>query len=482
MKEQEINPIEKLSYQRTEERWNISANNIPEVLENLAWYEKIDHPNSWVTTIYFGGVKKNDQGDEIIVPLHDARVCVKARTFSKTKSDNPIEYLSPSDEYRLDIKMSPLGDLQSPLRKKYSVTASLKSINDALFHGNTDAFQHTEIPIQTILSNILLKSGCTHFVPIAKVEYKRHHYVNSGIFDGTEGQRITIDTDFSLWDIDWTGYQYAAVKVKDFAQGILEIKNKGGIKAYPEDLKTLVSKFEKAPSKHDIVFNTIDHNVGLTVEVENKDFKGGWYINEIERKLDVQQDPRIWLTNVTTTYPLLFINPEEQLTRQQFFLLKDPKQSACIVEYPLIIKDRMIKTKIQKDMSPLDSRLELAQTDNPDARKRVSRFLGKDISTYPLSESFHRNRVLRTLINCQSGRVYEVVADNCVSNDDRADLNQVEIEYIGKLTGCSQTSLQSIDEELTDMEEWVKKSLEKNNLTILPTRTTKNSWITEEIH
>lgn len=477
-------PIVELNKNRYEERWNILPENIHHIEKSLSKYERIHYDNPWVTTIYFGGVKVDEHGNEIIVPLQDVKVSLKARQFNSNFFDEPIKILDPNQQYRFEIKTRPTWDDTSPQRWKFTTNASLDEINNALFSGQYSKFGKSDnLPVH-LLTNALDKMGCTRFVPIGMVQYHRQHFINDGKIDNSNGQRITFDTHVSLWDIDWTGYNYVAARIRSLETGVLEIKNKDGTKEYPDFLKKIIFGLDLSESKHDLLFANVGSNLGVISEVEHKVRNQGWEINEIELKLDVDRDPQLWLLELDLGSDYLLTRLDQQLTRQRFFMLGDDSQSACIMEYFSIDRPNQIKAKKSIDsVNNYHSRIELAIPDILENRKIISEFLGKDLLSLALSPSFERRRSLRTLISTKTGRVFEIVADNCVANDERPNLFQIEVEYSGMLTGFvpSNSVVTSIEEDLNNIKLKLQVSLMISNFNIKSSHMTKSKWICASI-
>ncbi len=475
------NLLEHLDHSRSEERWNILPDEISRIEHFLSDYEASTYEKPWVTTIYFGGVKEDKDGKETIIPLRDVRVSLKARQFNRAPCVDPIRILDPLGEYIFEAKLRPIWDDISLKRRKYKARTTLAAINQSLFSGKYGTLDREgNFPLD-LLPDILKRSGCKRFAPIGMVQYLRRHYSNDGTLDMSEGQRLTFDTNFSIWDIDWTGYCYAATKVKLYDHGILEIKNQGGRPKYPESIQKIILELPIAQSKHDLLFDTVGGHLGMVAEVDYQLQKEGWTINEREIKIDVSNDPRAWMEQLQLSHKYLLTSPDkQQLTRQQFFLLEDKTKSACLMEYLSVDLSSNIKAKkLTGDSKSYQSRTELVRHDNAENRKLISNFLGFDIDKFPLSSKFERRRVLRSLVNQSSGRVFEIIADCCVAEDGRPDLNQVEIEYIGTLTGFSQASdvILSLDDDLANIRLELENSLLIHGYMLKQSETTKSKWI-----
>ena len=471
--------LEFLQQSRSEERWNVESGGLLEVEEALSQYEHIQYEKPWVTTIYFAGVKDGVDGNEIMVPLRDVKVSLKARQFNSHEHKDSIKILKPEDEYRFEAKLRPLHEESSSRRRKYITTAPLKLINKALFSGvYDDSTVGSNFP-SDLLPAVLNRMGCKRFVPIGLVQYLRSHYINDGKADMSGGQRITLDTNFTIWDIDWTGYCYAASLVTTSNQGVLEVKNQGGTQRYPDILSSMVAKLPLAQSKHDLLFASVKGNLGMQVEVEQNHQDEGWMINERELKVDVNSDPRDWLRNFNPQEKFALTDADEQSTRQQFFMLGDETKSACVMEYLTIKRTNQIKAKKRMDGSDsYQSRVEFAKPDTEANRQKVSDFLGVDISNAPMSPKFERRRVLRTLINMETGRAFEITADSCVSEDGRPSLNQVEVEYVGTHTAMMDSgSNGELDLEIRAIRELIISDLHDKSCGTSPSQTTKGEWI-----
>jgi hypothetical protein len=203
-------------------------------------------------------------------------------------------------------------------------------------------------------------------------------------------------------------------------------------------------------------------------------------INEKELKVDVDIDPREWLRNFSPPEEFVLTDADEQSTRQQFFILGDETKSACVMEYLTIQRPNQIKAKRRVDGSTnYQSRVEFAKPDTTSNRQKVSDFLEIDITNTRLSPKFERRRVLRTIINMNTGRAFEVTADSCVSEDSRPSLNQVEVEYVGTHSGMvdNGTVNGGLDSELRVLRELVINDLQARSYTTRPSQTTKSEWI-----
>lgn len=472
--------LEFLQQSRSEERWNVGSGDLPEIETVLSQYERIHYEKPWVTTVYFAGVRDGEDGNEVMVPLRDVKVSLKARQFNTHEHIDQIKILNPEEEYRFEAKLRPLHEEASPRRRKYTTTAPLKLINKALFAGVYDDTTIGNSFPSGLLPAVLDRMGCKRFVPIGLVQYLRRHYLNDGKADMSRGQRLTLDTNFTIWDIDWTGYCYVASLVSTSSQGVLEVKNQGGLQRYPELLSKTIAKLPQAQSKHDLLFASVKGNLGMQVEVEQNHQDEGWMINERELKVDVDTDPRDWLRNLKPPEGFALTNTDEQSTRQQFFILGDVSKSACVMEYLSIQRANQIKAKKRMEGSDsYQSRVEFAKPDTEINRQKVSEFLGVDISSVPLSPKFERRRVLRTLINMKSGRAFEITADSCVSEDNRPSLNQVEVEYVGTHTAMmdSGRTNDELDLEIRAVRELVISDLHAQSCETKPSQTTKSEWI-----
>lgn len=480
------NSFEVLDNSRTEMRWKIPAENLQETQNALSAYERIHYDNPWARTIYFGVVSKDDNGIETILPTGDAKVSLKAREFINEPSEGRIFLLDPKTKFRFEAKIMPSWDSNSPKRKKYTVKkTTLESLTKALYSGDYSKLDPENNFPRGLLPAVLKKSGYDRFGPIGIVQYHRDHFKSTDPQNGNV-QRITLDSDITVWDIDWTGHNYAASKVMMFPHGILEIKNQGGTSQYPNELQELVKPLESLKPKHDILFERVDNKLGMTFELYYEPDQEGWIVNEQERKIDLDRDPKPFLRGLNLGSDFIVSAPFDKTTLQRFYRLPDKTQSACIMEEIPNVRGQLIKAKILNQGSlTYQSRKEIVKSLTDENKQIVSQFLGVDLDRIPFAPSFERRRVTVNILDQKTGRVFEAAADECVAEDNRPNLNQIEVEYLGTLTGhvihpTEGITKTEVDQDLTNLKMLLQQSLLDNGYGIIETQTTKSEWICAE--
>ena len=83
------------------------------------------------------------------------------------------------------------------------------------------------------------------------------------------------------------------------------------------------------------------------------------------------------------------------------------------------------------------------------------------------------------LVTCRStGNIFAITADRCVSEDGRADLDQTEIEYRGKITTQDNQSInqQEVDEDFQKVARWLYREFKNKKLVPQLSSVTKYNW------
>jgi len=95
-----------------------------------------------------------------------------------------------------------------------------------------------------------------------------------------------------------------------------------------------------------------------------------------------------------------------------------------------------------------------------------------------------RDRVDRTVVVADTKNVFAILADHCTGNDGRLPLDQIEIEYIGKfdLQGNKEpVNNEERERDFKRIRRALEPHLQKNNIQVLDTQTTKFEWISQPV-
>lgn len=274
-------------------------------------------------------------------------------------------------------------------------------------------------------------------VPLCGVSYNRRHFVNS--------RRITYDDN--IRKVAVAGYDHCWLVRTSSPEpySIIELKQRADASRGEANL----SKFSLA---RQFVGNASFNETGMDMRAE-----GDWRLTEMEVKIDTVTDPRATLEKLVGTDQFVISNPREnEPTPMQFIAAGD--QGVCIMGREGVTARMAIKHKrVIETRAGISTREERVSPYSHEYLQTVLNELGGSIETAPRSEYTTRHRLLRLVVSSETGNVFAVVADHCTSEGQIPDLNQVEIEYRGKIdaSDASEHDEEGVFRDLQLVSRWI---------------------------
>lgn len=291
--------------------------------------------------------------------------------------------------------------------------------------------------------------------PLSGVAYERTHFIN--------GHRMTLDKDIHAFSIvEYDGVWFVKSSV-DEAYSMLEIKT-GEVNG-----EANVSKFQISTGE---VGKLIHIEPGMDMKAE-----GDWMLLERELKIDTVSDPREGL-KVLRSNSEISVGPwKEGSSMMQFVVIGE--NGICIMGREGVTKKMAIKHKENVESSNgVITRTERVQPYSQEALDQIILSKGGNPEVIERTAYFTRNRAIRLVTCVDTGNIFAITADRCVSEDGRPDLNQTEIEYRGKVTTSDNQVINQdeVDADFQKVSRWLYAEFRKKKLVPQLSSVTKYDW------
>jgi hypothetical protein len=241
------------------------------------------------------------------------------------------------------------------------------------------------------------------------------------------------------------------------------------IKTGKVDGEANVSKFQISTSE---VGKLVHIEPGMDMKAE-----GDWMLLERELKIDTVSDPREGLKNLLSNNEISVGPWKEGSSMMQFVIIGE--NGICIMGREGVTKKMAIKHKENVDSSNgVITRTERVQPYSKEALDQIILSKGGNPEAIERTAYFTRNRAIRLVTCVNTGNIFAITADCCVSEDGRADLNQTEIEYRGKVIASDNQVIdqEEVDADFQKVSKWLYSEFRKKKLVPQLSSITKYEW------
>jgi hypothetical protein len=427
--------------------------------------EKFDNPVS--NTIYLGfPAERLPDGTHSGFPDGFA---FRIRFYNDSEpSRDGVEVLDKDQKCYLEIKHKIEGQSSSRQKVRHLTTVGeaidiAQSKNKVLNIFSKDLSQDMIQKLETFYDH---EGTCQ---PLTSVSYRRTHY-KKGSKD-LHNYRVTLDSDIrSVPIVKYDGVWFLGKAIL-LPNSVIEIKKHASEKPSPE---ANISKFKISQKA---VNQAVHFEPGMNMSAE-----GYWVLTEQEFKINTVNDPRPTLHILEGTDNILLGPSKKGSSMMQFIVIGD--NGICIMGRKDITTKMAIKIKENEQVR--DGVIIKNETVMPYTEEdlaRITKIQGGSIETVNRTAYFTRNRAMRLVICKDTGNIFAITADKCVSEDGRPDLNQVEIEYRGKITAPDQTeeNQDEIDADFKQVSNWLFTQLRQKRQVPESTLLTKYEWSSSDV-
>ncbi len=336
---------------------------------------------------------------------------------------------------------------QTTIREAFELAQSLDKVKEIF---GEELSEETKNKLDQFYSRNL------SIIPLSGVSYEREHFIN--------GYRMTFDKNISSFSV----VKYDGVYFVKFSDSepysLLEVKTKDS------NGEANISKF-KISSKQSGQAIHIEPGMNMMAE-------GDWLLNEIELKLDTVSDPRDVLKNLKSSEEIKIGPWKDGSSLMQFIIVGE--SGVCIMGREGVTSKMAIKSKDKGHWeNGVLVRSERVLPYSEEALREIVVEKGaSDLESVERTAYFTRNRTIRLVTCADTGNVFAITSDRCVSEDGRPDLFQTEIEYRGKIADLDQ-QIVSQDEVASDFRKvalWLSVQFKKNKLVPTVSSVTKYEW------
>jgi hypothetical protein len=299
--------------------------------------------------------------------------------------------------------------------------------------------------------------------PVCGVSYERTHFTN--------GSRLTLDSNITSFSVTEYDGELFVHKAGSELFSLLEIKAKNAEIGQEAN----ISKFKLSSPW-----------VGSAVHIEpGMDMKedGDWVLEERELKIDTSKDPRDTLKNIIGDDEISVGRwKDNNPTLMQFVIAGE--NGICIMGREGITEKMALKhKKLISSQSGVITRSETVQPYSEEKLNQIIVDLGGDPETVERAPYFTRHRTIRLAVCRETGNIFAITADKCSSEGDIADLNQVEIEYRGKITqrGITNIEQDEVDSDFQKVSKWLYGEYRKHQQVPMLSSITKYAWSTSKV-
>ncbi|MCC6711699.1 MAG: VTC domain-containing protein [Candidatus Pacebacteria bacterium] len=336
---------------------------------------------------------------------------------------------------------------QTTIKEAFELAQSVEKVKEIFGEelseetkNNLDMFYSSNLPV----------------VPLAGISYEREHFIN--------GHRMTFDKNISSFSV----VKYDGVYFVKFSDSepysLLEVKTKDSTG------EANISKF-RISSKQS----------GQAVHIEpgmNMMAEGDWLLNEIELKLDTVSDPKEVFKSLESTDEIKIGPWKDGSSLMQFLIIG--KSGICIMGREGVTSKMAIKSKDDGHMENgvlVRSERVLPYTEE-DLRAIAKEKGAEDLETVKRTAYFSRNRTIRLVTCADTGNVFAITADRCVSEDGRPDLFQTEIEYRGRIANVDNQIVDpdQVQRDFRKVALWLSVEFKKKKLVPTISSVTKYEW------
>ena len=214
----------------------------------------------------------------------------------------------------------------------------------------------------------------------------------------------------------------------------------------------------------------------------------GWRFDEREIKVDVNKDPRLFLMLLPTNLSEdILLSASRHRIKYHYFILLDSDRGVGI--YAKHSKSDFSDSPFYKgkitvsDDQDILFRQELTFRDNPNDVAEKLGYQNVKLEDCPRTPRFIRNKVSRLAVSQSSQNIFALIAERNYAEDGRPPLNQIEIEFIGKLLLADQVTrlfnLEEINEDFFQIRDKIVQHLHDAKIKVEDSQTTKFDWITQ---
>lgn len=399
---------------------------------------------------------------------------LRIRTYGDSLFNHEAEVsvLEGSMPCFLEIKYPPINGSPHTREKVRHETTFEEALMIAQSYDKMRELFGEQLPEEIKEKIKLFYSNHGSIYPICGVSYKRIHFHNNT-------HRITMDFNINnfgivAYDGNWFVRRFNQ-QPEEFS--ILEIKSDPPINKCEETVN--ISKFSIAKEASGKVKH-IEPNMQMLAE-------GDWVLKEREIKIDTIDDPREILKQIRGNEEISVGSwKEKEPTLMQFVIVG--RNGICIMGREGVTSRMAIKYKItisseNSSENGVLTRIERVQPFSEERLKEIIIELGADPDTIERTAYFSRHRVIRLVTCKKTGNIFAITADHCVSEANIPPLNQVEIEYRGKITSINETSMDQVDQKEVDedfrrVSLWVYQEYYKRKQVPQFSNVTKYEWAT----
>jgi|GEM_PF-3782827 len=431
-------------------------------------------PKPVMTHIYFGDPKKED-----MFPLNGT---IRLSFPSDKRAPTDLMFLDPAQacDLEIDYPAPHFSDSQKPdghfLLKGLALGEAIGYLGENINFDRLAEIYHND-EVANILKRMLDGFGAK---PLFMMQGER-----STLSDATQGNLdITLDSDNTYWTINQRKDfdVWCAVRTDFPGANILTVT--GDSSATFDYQQTIQSLFgiDNDYKRNDSTASDTGQAVLAArgrPELQKYDLEKE---GEKEIKIDLTSNPQA----VVKALPVqlaegIFLGPSYPRTVNYF---------QCIVVPGGIITLKCVSPNFDRPTAyqfkaPAESGEYLT-------RKKVTRSslpelldeIGVARRDLPRTAIGQRDRVDRTVVVADTKNVFAILADHCTGNDGRLPLDQIEIEYIGKfdLQGNKEpVNNEERERDFKRIRRALEPHLQKNNIQVLDTQTTKFEWISQPV-
>ena len=456
-------------------------------LEDFGFQIKEYH-RPYTTTIYFGGTSELWEGLQLL-----SHASVKARMYSHLPYPN--YFIIQNDIHCIfEIKTRPDDYELRHVRKK------VRNIDPATNH-------ETEIPLIHIMSEIdrIISSGATtspflsmnvidallqlksdyklkSLQPIAATSYERSHYYKDNV-------KINLDRTINYYKKVDHEQSQVFVKMNHDPGPLIEVKydpDNGG-QSFRDTMHSFMDASELIEvtgdkSKGSLLAKFCSNDNDLEFKEPELKLKATshWDMVEREIKIDLDKNPHTLNLEAFSIAGFFLLPSNSALSYLQFFYSTNGK-SYCTMQFDLNSdSSKVLKYKftIDSDIPKVLNREEVVRPLNENTLAEAKSALSIALDEVLISSPYiKRDRRVNFLYSETTGYIFSVHSDICSTDETSEKLFQIEIEYEGFLGDKRRhINIDLVNEQFMYLNAHIEQILQKQNFTILPTQTTKESW------
>jgi len=480
--ETDMNQIRLESLNRNRQEVRFTGTGAPQ-LNDSSEIREISYSDNIVTSLYFDSPKYASE-----------RCSVRFRYRSATRPSHDLFVFDMKQKGSLEVKVRGHHHQGNGEQvKKYTINNI--TIEEAMTTlGNKDNLTNLEkYPQGNHIRKVLeiLYKG-EKLKPLLMTQAERRHVIIP-----SQAVRMTLDSGTSYWlpNVDRSVFYndgvFFARRVETMLFNVLEIKKERDNGSVPPGYyhKLVADLFGE--NNDYTIGDRLKRSLGIDIflqygqpvrinperKIENDAFKK----TEREHKIDLSADPRQIVEELSIDDTDIYLGPTKPIPVYIRYIKISP---TAFVVHKSLQPDFDPTVSVYQYKTPITQDNVLVRSKNTTRTwEEIVALIGeKNIQgTLQRTTIGKRDRVERTAVCADTGNIFAILGDHCTAEDGRTPLEQIEIEYLGKLDFPNKPGAPSDPEEkardFAKIEQIVLNSLNKKNISPLSSQTEKGRWL-----